>query len=102
MQALSSIDGTKFLMNFTSFVSSVEINFAVIKIASSYQGSAFPWSCCSQVRNKPYGGRNAETTNQNESEQQILLVWDHVFFPYYDVFRFNFEIGVFHLLGNVD
>ena len=66
---------------FTCFVSSVEINFAVMKFVLSCQGSAFPWRCCSQVHNKPYGCRSAQTTNQNESEQQILLVWDHVLFP---------------------
>ena len=68
-------------LKFTNVVSFVEMNFAVVKFVSSYQGSAFPRSCCSQIRNKPYGYHSAEMTNQNESEQQSLLVWESVAFP---------------------
>jgi hypothetical protein len=66
---------------FTDTVSFVEMNFAVVKFVSSYQGSAFLRSCCSQIQNKLCDSHSVEMTNQNESELQILLVWEHVSFP---------------------
>lgn len=68
-------------MSFTNIVLFVQMNFAVVKFVSSYQGSAFLRICCLQIRNKQYGYNSAEMTNQNESEQQILLVRDNVSFP---------------------